>query len=305
MPKTNQPILMVLPHQGFDPSEAAVTWKQLKQNGNRLIFATPDGQPAQADPIMVTGEGLDWWGWMPGIRHIKFIGLFLRANKVSRQAYKEMIQDEAYQHPIRYQQIQLDQVDGIVFPGGHDKSIRPYLESKCLQEKIRQCFEGKDKQTHLPVAAICHGVLAVARTQDSRGKSVVYDRKLTALPWSFEKKAWTMSRVFRFWDPDYYRTYLEDKGEAKGYWGVEQEIKRNLKDPAGFLLPDEGKKENRIKNDGLHRDTETDFSPAWVVTDGNLVTARWPGDVHLFASRFAAIIEHDRSTKPQPVVEGG
>jgi putative intracellular protease/amidase len=215
-----------------------------------------------------------------------------------------MTQDDAYLHPIHYEDIQTNQLDGIVFPGGHDKAIRPYLESACLQDKIRECLEGKDKAEHLPVAAICHGVLAVARARNRQGQSVLYDRKLTALPWSFEKKAWSMSRLFRFWDPHYYRTYLEEKGESKGYWGVEQEIKRNLKDPSGFLLPDPIKAENRIKNDGLHRDTLKDSKPAWVVTDGNLVTARWPGDVHLFASRFAAIIKNYRALNQQKEVIG-
>ena len=58
-------VVMVLPKIGFDPRRAAVTWQQLTQHGIRVCFATPDGQPAKADPVMLTGEGLDWWGWVP------------------------------------------------------------------------------------------------------------------------------------------------------------------------------------------------------------------------------------------------
>ena len=42
----------------------------------------------------------------------------------------------------------------------------------------------------------------------------------------------------------------------------------------------------RMKTSGIHRDTKTNTRPAWVVKDGNLITARWPGDVHLFAQMF-------------------
>jgi hypothetical protein len=34
----------------------------------------------------------------------------------------------------------------------------------------------------------------------------------------------------------------------------------------------------------------TDERPAFVVEDGTYVSARWPGDVHTFAQRFAAIL---------------
>ena len=39
------------------------------------------------------------------------------------------------------------------------------------------------------------------------------------------------------------------------------------------------------------RGTETDDGPAFVVEDGNYVSARWPGDAYLFAKRFAARLE--------------
>ena len=35
------------------------------------------------------------------------------------------------------------------------------------------------------------------------------------------------------------------------------------------------------------RGTDDDDRPAFVVEDGNYVSARWPGDAYLFAKRFA------------------
>jgi putative intracellular protease/amidase len=38
------------------------------------------------------------------------------------------------------------------------------------------------------------------------------------------------------------------------------------------------------------RGTESDDGPAFAVTDGNYVSARWPGDAYLFARRFSALL---------------
>jgi hypothetical protein len=98
------------------------------------------------------------------------------------------------------------------------------------------------------------------------GRSVLYGRKTTALTWKLERSAWNVTRFLaRFWDPGYYRTYGEDKGEPAGYWSVEQEVRRALAS-AG------------------------DDRAAWVVRDGNYLSARWPGDVHAFARRFAQLL---------------
>ena len=39
-----------------------------------------------------------------------------------------------------------------------------------------------------------------------------------------------------------------------------------------------------LKSSGMVRDTPTDSRPAFVVDDGNYVSARWPGDTHTFAT---------------------
>jgi hypothetical protein len=55
-------VLLPLPARDFDPSEAAVSWRVLVDAGHAVSFATPDGLPAVADDIMLTGRGLDLWG---------------------------------------------------------------------------------------------------------------------------------------------------------------------------------------------------------------------------------------------------
>ena len=44
------------------------------------------------------------------------------------------------------------------------------------------------------------------------------------------------------------------------------------------------------------RGTLDDDAPAFVVEDGNYVSARWPGDAFAFARRFAALLDgHSRT----------
>jgi hypothetical protein len=94
-------------------------------------------------------------------------------------------------------------------------------------------------------------------------------RRTTCLPKYMERSAylltaWKLGR--------YYRTY-------PAY--VEDEITSALGDPALFV------RGPRVLS---ARGTDADDSPAFVVEDGNYVSARWPGDAYLFAKRFAALL---------------
>ena len=42
------------------------------------------------------------------------------------------------------------------------------------------------------------------------------------------------------------------------------------------------------------RGTATDDRPAFIVEDGNYLSARWPGDAYLFARRFLALLDRRR-----------
>jgi hypothetical protein len=71
-------ILIPLPRRDFDPSEVAVSWRILHNDGHRVIFATPDERVASADELMVSGMGLDPWGWIPGLRRLRLMHRFAR-----------------------------------------------------------------------------------------------------------------------------------------------------------------------------------------------------------------------------------
>lgn len=280
-------VLIPLPNRDFDPSEVAISWQLLRAAGHRVRFATPDGRPAEGDPLMLSGEGLDPWGWLPGARRLKLIGLLLRARRGAREAYGLMLADAEFHQPLRYEQLDVADFDGLLLPGGHwARGMRGYLESQVLQ-----AFVGAFFSSGKPVAAICHGVLLAARSPGTAGRSALYGRKTTALTWAMEKSAWDLTRFFaRFWDADYYRTYLEAPGEPSGHMGVQAEVTRALARPEDFLDVPQDAADRLRKTSGLHRDSPSDSRPAWVVRDGNYISARWPGDVHGFAQRFIELL---------------
>lgn len=280
-------VLIPLPNRDFDPSEVAISWQLLRAAGHRVRFATPDGLPAEGDPLMLSGEGLDPWGWLPGARRLKLIGLLLRARRGAREAYGLMLADAEFRQPLRYEQLDVADFDGLLLPGGHwARGMRGYLESQVLQ-----AFVGAFFSSGKPVAAICHGVLLAARSPGTAGRSALYGRKTTALTWAMEKSAWDLTRFFaRFWDADYYRTYLEAPGEPSGHMSVQAEVTRALARPEDFLDVAKDAPDHLRKTSGLHRDSPSDSRPAWVVRDGNYISARWPGDVHGFAQGFIELL---------------
>ncbi len=281
-------VLVPLPARDFDPSEAAVSWRLLTHAGHTVSFATPDGRPAVADDMMLTGKGLDPWGAIPLLRNLPVVGLLMRANRDARKAYAEMIADPNYGAPQRWDAIDASAFDALLLPGGHRaRGMREYLESEVLQRHVAGFFDQEK-----PVAAICHGVLLAARSISKRtGRSVLWGYQTTALTWAFENSAWSVARITRFWDPHYYRTYLEQNGQPNGFMSVQQEVTRALARPEDFRDVPRSDPNYRRKTSGLQRDTMNDETPAFVVRDRNYVSARWPGDAHTFAKTFAAMLK--------------
>ena len=235
-----------------DPTEVAVPWQLLCEHGHQVCFATDTGQAASADPIMLSGAGLG-----P-------LKSFLIAQKPAQAAYQNLLQDEAFQNPIHYNDILVDSYDGILLPGGHAKGIIPYLESPTLQNAIAGFFTA-DK----PVAAICHGVVAVCRAiNPDTGKSVLWGRKTTALLRRQERLAY---HITKHKNGDYYLTYPIT---------VQDEVTATLKSPNDFIegpLP-------------ILRDNMEHLSRGFTLRDGNYLSARWPGDVHSFALGFIKML---------------
>jgi len=281
-------VLVPLPARDFDPSEAAVSWRMLANAGHTVSFATPDGRPAVADNMMLTGRGLDLWGAIPLLRNLPLVGLLMRANRDARAAFAEMIVDPNYVAPQRWDAIDASAFDALLLPGGHRaRGMREYLESEILQRHVADFFDEEK-----PVAAICHGVLLAARSISKRtGRSVLWGYQTTALTWAFENSAWSVARITRFWDPNYYRTYLEEKGQLKGFMSVQQEVTRALARPEDFRDVPKSDPNYRRKTSGLARDSMDNETPAFVVRDRNYVSARWPGDAYTFAKTFAGMLK--------------
>jgi putative intracellular protease/amidase len=280
-------VVIPIPELDFDPTEVAVSWKVLTAMGHVVRFATPAAEPAQADQLMVTGRGLDPWGFIPGISQIVGMGRILRADRTARAAYGELIATPAFLDPMSWSDVDIDDCDALLLPGGHRaRGMRRYLESAVLQAVITKAF-----QVDMPVAAVCHGVLLAARSIDpSTGHSVLYGRRTTALTWTLEHRAWSLARVTRFWDPTYYRTYSEAPDQSAGYMSVQQEVTRALARPEDFLDVVPGTPFAARKSSGRVRDRLEDERPAFVVEDGKYVSARWPGDIHTFAKRFGSLL---------------
>ena len=277
-------VLIPLPERDFDPTEAAVSWDVLRAAGIDVTFATPDSGRASADPMMIDGRGLP------------IVGPMLRANRDARDAYARLERDPAYGAPLAYADLRAGDFDGLLLPGGHRaRGMRAYLESPVLQRFVASFFE-----SGRPVAAICHGVVLAARSVSPvTGASVLRGRKTTALTWSLERAGWRLGRIVRFWDPNYYRTYSEERGEPPGYRSVQAEVTRALAAPDDFLdvptdAPDHGR-----KTSGTARDSATDARPAWVVRDGNYVSARWPGDAYAFARTFVEVLRSSEGRSPE------
>jgi hypothetical protein len=69
---------------------------------------------------------------------------------------------------------------------------------------------------------------------------------------------------------------------------VQKEVTRALENPSDFRNVESDSRHRRVQTSGMARDTATDSRPAFVVDDGNYISARWPGDTHTFAAAVSA-----------------
>ena len=245
-------VLIPLSHTDFDPTESSVSWRILTEGGVEVVFATASGLEATCDNIMLTGKGL------------RFLSPFLRADQYGREAYYKMVASMEFKNPLKWSNLRQEDFDGLLLPGGHAKGMREYLESDLLKQIIVDFFS-----IEKPVGAICHGVLLAARSHYPTGKSVLFGRKTTALLASQELMAWALTFI---WMKDYYRTYPQT---------LEAEVKSKLANSNDFIkgpIP-------------FFRDNPEQLKRGFIVRDKNYLSARWPGDTHLFANQFLELLK--------------
>ncbi|MBS2015267.1 MAG: DJ-1/PfpI family protein [Deltaproteobacteria bacterium] len=238
-------VLVPLPDRDFDPTESAVPWHTLIEAGHDVVFATERGAVAACDPLLLTGVIFGQLG----------------AKEGPKKLYAEMAASKAFASPITWSAIDVTAFDALLLPGGHAPGMKQYLASDVLQSKVAAFA-----RTGKPMAAICHGVLVLARAKDPEtGKSVLAGRRTTCLPKYMERTAylltaWKLGRYYRTYD-----AYVED------------EVVGALDDPARF---------ERGPFTLTRHGTPTSDAGAFVVEDGAYVSARWPGDAHLFAKKL-------------------
>jgi putative intracellular protease/amidase len=239
-------VLIPLPDHDFDVTEVAVPWHLLTSAGHEVTFATE-----RAGTVPAADPQL-----LTGV-------LFgqLGAAAEARRFYREMTGSLEFRGTAGWAEVDPGAFDGLILPGGHAPRMRQYLSAYALQRKVAEFWA-----LRRPVGAICHGTLVLARTRDpATGRSLLAARRTTCLPKYMERGAYLLTawRLGR-----YYRTY-------PAY--VEDEVTAALDSPAQFV---------RGPRVLAARGTASDDSDAFVVQDGNYLSARWPGDAYLFGRRF-------------------
>lgn len=230
-------VLLPLPTHDFDVTEVVVPWATLTRAGHEVVFATPEGAPAACDPLLLTG--------------VIFGQLGARPDNVA--LYAELERQPSFQSPLAYPALDPGAYDALFLAGGHAPGMKSYLGSEVLQQLVASMWKRR-----VPVAAICHGSLVLARALDPEtGASVVRGVEMTCLPKWMEWSAYALT----FWKLGrYYRTY-------PAY--VQDEV---LDAGADF------------QRGPLHNDYDRPF----VVDHPQLITGRWPGDAQAVADALLA-----------------
>ena len=232
-------VLVPLPDRDFDVTEVAVPWRLLVDAGHAVVFATESGSVPAADPLLLTGVLFGQLGAEP--EPIEF--------------YRQLLTDPTYLAPLSWEALDAASFDAMVLPGGHAPGMRQYLGSPVLQAFARDFWA-----LERPVAAICHGVLPLARA------GVLTGVRTTCLPKNLERSAFLLTAWRR---GRYYRTYpayVEDEVRASG---------------AVFVGGPRA---------GTRRGTAVDDAPAFTVQDGRYLSARWPGDAYLFGKQLVTLL---------------
>lgn len=253
-------IWIPLPDRDFEPTEVAVPWRLLTRAGHEVVFATQQGGSTPACDQLLLGS---------------VVFGKLGASAEAKRCYAEMQQAPEFVRPISWRDIEPQSYDGLLIGGGHAQGMRQLLEDDLLRERVLAFWK-----LHRPVAAVCHGVLVLARATDpATGRSILFGHRTTALAKYLEASAYLLS----FWKHGrYYRTY-------RTY--VEDEVRSVLARRSDFRIgPLVVSTPDTVKDDGS----------GFALVDGRYVSARWPGDAFVFARKFQTLVEARDALLPRP-----
>jgi putative intracellular protease/amidase len=251
MNESQPTVVMLLPAADYDPTESAVIWDGLTTSGAEVRFATPDGEPAYADARLVD-------------KGFSVLSPVLMTRPEPLRTYQRMVSDPHFAKPCAYEDVNLDSADGLFIPGGHAKGVRTLLESSAAQVVAATAM-----MREMPVGAVCHGVLLLARSIDpATRRSVLHGRRTTALTAALEMGAWAITRL---WLGGYYRTYPTT---------VQAEVTAALAVPGDF---EPGPRMSL-------RDSANHLGRGFTVKDGNYLSARWPGDCYRLAADYVDMV---------------
>lgn len=254
---TGTKILVCVPAAGFDPTECGVPFKILKERFKCDFVFAVPDNTVKSECDPIMIDGV-------GLYLLKWS---MRADDNGRAAYKALEESKLLEPPntITYETAleKINDFDALLLPGGHEPRMRPYLQSKTLH-KLVAAFDAKPVNNS--IAAVCHGVVVAARA------GILANKRVTSLQNWQEGLAHNLTRA---WMDDYYKTVPGGTVEDE----VTLACKEFVKGPTS-----------------LSRDSLEDPS-GFTVRDGNLVTARWPGDCHAFALQFARLIADNKQQK--------
>lgn len=238
-------VLIVMSDYGHDPTETAVPYRAFKNAGWTVNFATEFGDGPRCDELMLSG-------WTQRI---------LGATQDTCLAYNAMLQDPAALAPHSWsnESFSFMRYDVVLFPGGHEQSVRQLIESTRVHALLAEFWPHtlNASPSKKVVAAICHGVLVPALSMDSEGRSLLFECDTTTLPNFFENVAYYGTVLVL---GNYYKTFGNDSPNC------EEMVKQGLRYPA------EQFKSSILPNPFVVKDVKRRY-----------VSGRYPADAELLA----------------------
>ena len=242
-------VLIPLPDHDFDVTEVAVPWRLLTRLGHVVRFATEHGGTAPAaDQRLLDGVIFGQLG----------------AAAEPKAFYAEMQSDDEFRAPIAWADVEPDEFDGLILPGGHAPGMRQYLGSELLRAQGRRVLGARAGRSARSVTACWSSPERAIRRPDA--VCCTGDGRRAC------RSTWSAPRSSR------------PRGDSGATTAPIPRTSRTRSAPRSATPPTSCAARACCPS----AVPTTDDAPAFVVEDDNYVSARWPGDAYLFAKRFAA-----------------